>query len=88
MEKDFETEVLTRLAVIESKLDESKETKDVAFKAYNTTKENTKDIEDLKQRVKAIEEKPAKRWDSVVSTIITGVAMAILGFVLAKIGLS
>lgn len=88
MEKTFESEVLSRLAVIESKLDEQKETKDTAYRAYNNSKENAKDICELKERVRDIEEKPSKRWESIVTTIITGIAMAILGFILAKMGLN
>ena len=39
MEENFETQVLTRLAVIESKLDDYKKIEDVAYRAYNNAKE-------------------------------------------------
>ena len=54
-EENFEVQVLTRLAVIESKLDEQKETKDTAYRAYNNAKENTKDINNLKEKVTGLE---------------------------------
>lgn len=40
----------------------------------------TGEVEDLK-------EKPAKRWENLVGQIITIIAAAVIGFVLAKIGL-
>ena len=44
MKDNFETEVLTRLAVIESKLDDYKDIKDKAEKAYTISLDNQKDI--------------------------------------------
>lgn len=44
MEKTFETEVLTRLAVIESKLDDYQNIKEKAEVAYTTSVQNQKDI--------------------------------------------
>lgn len=45
------------------------------------------DVKEIKDDVKAIKEKPAKRWESVVSQIITILIAAIAGFILAKFGL-
>ena len=42
MEQKFETEVLTRLAVIESKLDDYKSIKDKTESAYNLSNNNKK----------------------------------------------
>ena len=44
-------------------------------------------VDQLDAKVTAIEEKPAKRWDSLVDKIIWFVASAIIGFVLARMGL-
>ena len=44
-------------------------------------------VQTLNGKVDKLEEKPAKRWDSLVDKIILGVAAALLGFVLAQIGL-
>lgn len=48
----FEVEVLTRLAVIESKLDGYKELKSVAYEGNNRSIENEKRIIDLEDRNK------------------------------------
>lgn len=52
MEKSFETEVLTRLAVIESKVDGYGETKKVAYSADNRSKQNEQDIREMKDNNK------------------------------------
>lgn len=52
MEPSFETEVLTRLAVIESKLDGYKEVKSIAYSADNRSKQNEEDIKEIKDNNK------------------------------------
>lgn len=52
MEKSFETEVLSRLAVIESKLDGYKEVKTVAYEADTRSKQNEQKIKELKDNNK------------------------------------
>jgi len=52
MEKQFETEVLTRLAVIESKLDGYKEVKSVAYSADTRSKQNEQEIKEIKDNNK------------------------------------
>lgn len=37
--------------------------------------------------VKALQEKPAKRWESISSTIISWIVTALLAFIAVKIGL-
>lgn len=51
-EVQFETEVLTRLAVIESKLDGYKEVKSVAYSADNRSKQNEQEIKEIKDNNK------------------------------------
>ena len=46
-----------------------------------------KDVKEIKSDVKSITNKPAQRWDSLVDKIILMVAAAVVGFILAKIGL-
>jgi hypothetical protein len=41
----------------------------------------------LADEVEDLKEKPGKRWDSLVDKIIWAVAAALLGFLLAKLGL-
>ena len=45
------------------------------------------DVKEIKDDVKSIKDKPAKRWESVVTQIITILVAAIVGFILAKFGL-
>lgn len=52
MEKTFETEVLSRLAVIESKLDGYKEIKKVTYENEARSKQNSQDIKDIHEENK------------------------------------
>lgn len=44
-------------------------------------------VQSLTGKVDKLEEKPAKRWDGLVDKAIWAVAAALIGFVLAQIGL-
>lgn len=89
MEKTFEREVLDRLIKIETKLDEQdykglkKQTEDADNRSIN----NEKRISALEKKVTALESKPQKRYDSIVSQIITFIVGSILAIVAVKIGL-
>lgn len=87
MEKTFETEVLTRLAVIENKLDGYKEIKKIAYSNERNCNQNTKDIAELETRVNELEKKPTRRYDNIVGQIIAFIVEAILVIVAVKIGL-
>ena len=86
-ENDFEIQVLTRLAVIESKLDDYKKIEDTTYRAYNNSKENTKDINNLKE-VEGIKEQPRQRWFNLGGTILSVVVTAIVTFILVKVGIN
>lgn len=45
------------------------------------------DVKEIKSDVKELASKPAKRWDSVVDKIIMIVVAAIVGYILAHVGL-
>lgn len=45
------------------------------------------DVKEIKDDVKAIKDKPGKRWESVVTQIITIIVAAITGYILSKIGM-
>lgn len=47
--------------------------------------ENT--VQEIKDDVKSLTAKPAKRWDSLVDKIVLTIAAAIVGFILAHYGL-
>lgn len=52
MEKDFETQVLTRLAVIESKIDDYNSIKEKTDTAFNLSRENKEDIDEINDKIK------------------------------------
>ena len=45
------------------------------------------DVKEIKNDVKALASKPAQRWELLVTQVITLIAAAVIGFVLAKFGL-
>lgn len=45
------------------------------------------DVKEIKNDVKTLTNKPAKRWETLVSQAISIIVAAIIGFFLAKIGL-
>ena len=45
------------------------------------------DVKEIKADVKELTSKPGKQWDKVVSQIISIVVAAVIGFILAHIGL-
>lgn len=44
-------------------------------------------VDKLDGKVTAMEQKPAKRWDGLVDKIIWAIVAAVIGFLLARIGL-
>lgn len=97
MEKEFEhrlTEVEERaksnshrLEKVEKKQDEFGEL--VASVRVLAEREQTveNDVKEIKDDVKTLTNKPAKRWNGLVDKIILTVVAAIIGLVLGKIGL-
>lgn len=45
------------------------------------------DLKEIKTDVKALTDKPGKRWEQLVGTIITVLVGAVLGVLLAKVGI-
>lgn len=74
MEHDFETEVLTRLAVIENKLDDYKGLKSVAYEADTRSKENKEEITEINERIKWI----TRTVGAAVITGVIGIGIALL----------
>lgn len=74
MEQGFETEVLTRLTKIETKLDDYKSVKDKSDEAYNLSKENEKKINEINEKLKWITRTVA----AAVITGIIGIGIALL----------
>jgi NADP-dependent 3-hydroxy acid dehydrogenase YdfG len=46
-----------------------------------------KNVEKLDGKVEVLEQKPAKRWESVIEKAIISIVSAIMAFLLAKLGL-
>ena len=57
-------------------------------KVLATREENVENnVKEIKADVKKLTDKPAKRWDSLTDKVILTVAAAIIGFILAQLGL-
>ena len=57
-------------------------------KALAVREENMEnDVKEIKSDVKSLTEKPGKRWDALVEKAIVTLVAALIGFLLAKIGL-
>jgi hypothetical protein len=80
MEKDFETQVLTRLAVIESKIDDYNNIKEKCEEAYNKSKSNEKNIEEINDKIKWLSR-------TITGAIITGVIGIVIVLIKMGIGL-
>ncbi len=79
MEKTFETEVLTRLAVIESKLDGYQNIKEKAEESYTISKQNKEDIKDMQDNNKWL-------WRTVVGSILTSAIGLVFLFIKSGMG--
>lgn len=80
MEK-FETEVLTRLAVIESKLDGYQNIKEKADIAYNTAIQNKEDIKEIQDNNKWL-------FRTAIGACITSIISVIMMFVKMGMGVN
>ena len=78
MEQKFETEVLTRLAVIESKLDDYKSIKDKSESAYNLSNNNKNEIHEIQEKLKWLSR-------TITGALLTG-AIGIV-FLIIRIGI-
>lgn len=97
MENDYEhrlTEVETCVRNDHKRLEEVEKRQDDLDELVSTVKvlavreENVEnDVKEIKSDVKSLTSKPGQRWDSLVEKVIFGIAAAIVGFLLAQIGL-
>ena len=85
--EDFKIDTTDKLAHIEESLKaahkriESMEslTRSV-YELASSIKTMQRDMADMSGRIKTIEEKPAKRWDLVVTTAITTIVGVLIGY--------
>lgn len=76
-----------RLDAVEKRQDNlDKLTTSVSLLAEREERMET-DVKEIKCDVKALAEKPAKRWDNLVDKLIWGVFGAVLAYMLAQLGL-
>ena len=76
-----------RLAEMEKRQDDLDELVSTV-KVLAVREENVEnDVKEIKSDVKSLTNKPAQRWDNLVDKIILTIAAAVVGFILAKIGL-
>lgn len=60
----------------------------ISVKQLAIREENVEaDIKEIKADVKTLTNKPAERWNDLVKTIIGLIVAAVVGFILAKVGL-
>ena len=97
MDVQFEhrlTAVEDRTKANQHRLDELEKRQDNLDELVGTVKvlavreENVEaDVKEIKNDVKSLTSKPAKRWDDLVTQVITILVAAVAGFILAKFGL-
>ena len=97
METGYEhrlTEVEERAKSNSHRLDEVEKRQDDLDELVSTVKvlavreENVEsDVKEIKSDVKSLTNKPAQRWDRMVEKVIWAVVAAVVGFMLAQIGL-
>ena len=78
-----------RLAKVETKVEELEKRQDnlddlvITVKTLATREENVEaDVKEIKSDVKDIVSKPAKRWDTIIASIITAIVAGIIGYLL------
>ena len=85
-------EVWERLTALEqssksahNRIDNMERLTESVYTLATETKLMREEMNDLKDRVTSIEEKPSKRWDLVVTTIITAVVSGGIGMFISTI---
>ncbi len=88
------TEVESRSKSNTKRLDDVEKRQDDLGELISTVKvlavreENVEnDVKEIKSEVKSLTSKPGKRWDNLVTQVIGIIVAAVVGFLLAKIGL-
>ena len=74
-----------RIDNLEAKIEDIHELASSVKLLASETKAMREDVNDMNSRLKEVEEKPAKNWDKVITTIIGTVVGALAGGVIALI---
>lgn len=87
-----EVEIAERLAALEQdkkatnhRLENLEKLTESVYSLAQSVKSMQEDLKNTMARVAKIEERPVKRWEGVISTIITVLISGIGGFILSKI---
>lgn len=88
------TEVENRAKSNSHRIDEVEKRQDILDELVGTVKvlavrerQVEADVKEIKGDVKSLTSKPAQRWEMLITQVITLLAAAVIGFILAKIGL-
>lgn len=85
--EQFEQETQHRIKRIEERQDNLEELTR-AFSVMQNEQEHIKeDVGEIKEDVKQLVSKPAKRWDGMIDKAITVIVGAFLGFILCSVGM-
>lgn len=76
-----------RLEALESKVEDIHNLTIAVQEVATETKHMREDMNKIDKRVVAIEEKPAKRLDSIVGYILSALIGGLIGYILLKLGL-
>ncbi len=76
-----------RLDDLEKRVDENDKLVNAVCGLQKDMEYTKSDVSEIKEDVKTLTDKPAKRWDGVVEKIILVVVAAVVAFLLAKVGL-
>lgn len=74
-----------RLDKLENDIGEIKELTIAVKEIAIETKANREDVNKMNERLESIEQKPQKKWESVVDTIIKTIVGAIVGAIIALV---
>lgn len=80
MEEKLQREILDRLIIIETKMDNFNETNAKATEAYTTSIQNKEDIKEMQETIKWL-------WRTTVGAIITGAIGILIAVIKVNIGL-
>jgi SMC interacting uncharacterized protein involved in chromosome segregation len=78
---------MSRIENLESKIDEICKLNILVSELSLEIKEMREDINKVEKRITIIEEKPAKRWNNLVTQIISLGVAGIIGYLLSSLGL-
>ena len=74
-----------RLDELKPIVDEIRKMSEALVAMTSEVKHTNKDVGEIKSKVEALEEKPAKRWDTVITVMITAIVSGLITYALTAI---